>query len=246
MFNVYGAHSALSRLRKIRNEELPAVRRDYFEAADQSIPDAHHLTQEGHDTRRKEQRAAARARADARMDQLEAEFTLALDTVRAYARGALAPSDDPTSALLADQRQGHAWERSRRLLESGHNVASVIRNAPDADTVHALRAELSAWISAQNGPTRQTLGGEASDFSPLMRSLDEKLVEHVSGDARTLLRARLEADALDPGARESFKAMRSTVEQHRGSLGGALAVRMADQLAGLTVDAIEGPDDAAA
>ncbi|KOX10235.1 hypothetical protein [Nocardiopsis sp. NRRL B-16309] len=244
MFNVYGAHSALSRIRKIRNEELPAVRRDYFAAADQPIPDAHHLTAEGLDTRRKEQRAAARARADARMDQLEAEFTLALDTVRAYARGALAPSDDPTSALLTEQRQGRAWERSRRLLEAGHSVTSVIKGAADADTVHALRAELPAWISAQNGPV-SPLGGTAPDFSPLMRSLDEKLVEHVSGDARTLLRARLEADSLDPGARESFKAMRSTVEQHRGSLGGALAVRMADQLAGLTVDAIEGPDDAA-
>ena len=234
------AAQATGRIETIRERELTNLRDTYRAEAQAPIPNAHHLTPEGRQDRLDRQRAAARTKALARLNHLETEFNLNADLIRAAAATVYTPPSDPTTALLAEQRQTRAWNRALSLLNSGRSVYQIIRNANDADTIAALRAELPTWITAQT-PARISaiLGNDpdaARDFTPLMRTLDMRLAEITPGLDSNLLKYRLELDRLEPGARIILRGLRNEIEHGQSTgLGTAIEAHYADAEAARTI-----------
>ncbi|MFC9087052.1 hypothetical protein [Nocardiopsis dassonvillei] len=238
--NYTAAAQASGRVETIRKTELTNLRDTYRAEAHAPIPNTHHLTPEGQRDRQDRQRAAARDKALARLDHLETEFNVNADYIRAAANAVHTPPTDPTAALLAEQRQTRAWNRAQTLLNSGRTVHQVIRTANDADTIEALRAELPTWITAQSPARIGVIMGSdpdaARDFTPLMRTLDQRLAEITPGLDSNLLKYRLELDRIEPGARVILRGLRNEIEHGRPmDIGTALEAHYVDQFAARTI-----------
>lgn len=238
--NHYTTATASGRVQAIRGTELPNLRDTYRAEAQAPIPNTNHLTAEGQRDRANKQREIARAKALIRLNELETEFGLNADVIRAHANVVNAPLTDPTAALLAEQRQTRAWNRALSLLNSGRSVHRVIATANDADTIAALRAELPTWITSQTPAQASLILGthpdDEHDFNPLMRTLDQRLAQITPGPDSTVLKARVDLDRIEPGTRAFLNGLRMEIE-HGQSMGlnTALEVHYTDAEAARTI-----------
>ncbi|QRX90854.1 hypothetical protein [Streptomyces noursei] len=232
------ANAATHRLKQTRKTELVELGRhlsdDLAKARTFRDPD---LTEEATTRRRAELEKKARAQAAADLDRIEREANAAATLVRTVADKATAATRprDAAEQLLAETRQARAWDRARALLEAGRTVPEVIKGA-DADTLHALRAELPTYLAAQHTKPRGMAGAGFTEIDParILHTIDRALVDHLPKPQGAALRARLDLDALEPGLRESLAGLRREVDGTAAPGNGlrtAIAARLADQQA---------------
>lgn len=196
------------------------------------------LAEEANAGRRAELESKAREQAAAELDRIERETNNAAALVRTVADKATTTSR-PTGAaeqLLAETRQARAWERARALLDAGRTVPEVI-NGADADTLHALRAELPTYLAAQRTKPQglAAAGFTEPDPARILHTIDRGLIDHLPKQQGSALRARLDLDALEPGLRETLAGLRREVDgtaDGSNALRSAVAARLADQQAG--------------
>ncbi|MFD9905884.1 hypothetical protein [Streptomyces sp. NPDC059063] len=226
---------ALATVRRARSTDLRELRRRLDTALSTARtfrdPD---LTDEANTRRRADMERTAREQAAADLDKIERETTTAGKQIRAYADHTAAPAPrEAAEQLLAETRQGRAWNRARALLDSGRSTADII-NGADLDTLHALRTELPTYLAAQRTKPQ---GMAAADFTeadpaPLLRTIDRALVDKLPKDQGAALRLRLDLDEAEPGLRETVAGLRRAVTgtaDGSDGLRSAIAARFADQ-----------------
>ncbi|MFI5805787.1 hypothetical protein [Streptomyces sp. NPDC051561] len=236
--SIVDAQLGLAAVRRARTTGINELRRQLEDALSKAHafrdPD---LTAEATQRRRAELTTAARTRAAAELDRIERETRTAAEQVRAHADRATTPAyRDASEQLLAETRQGRAWERARALLDAGRTPRDIIEGA-DLDTLHALRAELPTYLSAQHTKPQGLAGAEFTEPDParILRDLDRARVDLLPKEQGAALRARLDLDAIEPGLRETLAGLRREVDGTADSSNGlrsAIAARLADQDAG--------------
>ncbi|MGW5336576.1 hypothetical protein [Streptomyces bauhiniae] len=223
---------ALKTLKSIRNEELPQLRRELQQALREADEPDPRFTAEADRTRRAEARAQVEREALERLTALQGRAEEAIGRVRRYAdsRAPVAPSD----ALLNETREARAWERARALLEAGRNVRDVIKGA-NLDTLNALRAELPAYLAAQQARPQglDAAGWAEPDPTPVLRLVDQELVTKLPPGTAARVQAGLDLAAIEPGLRVALEGMPVEISHPEANhgLGTAIAARFADQAA---------------
>ncbi|MFI9261154.1 hypothetical protein ACIGT4_26115 [Streptomyces sioyaensis] len=232
------SNAATYRLTQTRKTELVELRRRLSDALAEARtfrdPD---LTEEANARRRAELERTARQQATADLNRIEREANNAATLVRTVADKATAAGRprDATEQLLAETRQARAWDRARALLDAGRTVPEVIAGS-DADTLHALRAELPTYLAAQRTKPQGLAGAGFTEIDParILRTIDRALVDHLPAKQGAALRARLDLDELEPGLRETLAGLRREVDGTADASNGlrsAIAARFADQQA---------------
>ncbi|MFE6742328.1 coiled-coil domain-containing protein [Streptomyces tubercidicus] len=231
------ANHATHRLTLTRKTDLVELRRRLDDALNEArrFRDRD-LTDEANTRRRAELERTAREQAAKELDRIEAQTNQAATLVRTVADKAAAHR--PTGAaeqLLVETRQARAWDRARALLDAGRTVPDVI-NGADADTLHALRAELPTYLAAQRTKPHGLAGARFTEIAParILHTIDRALVDHLPKPQAAALRARLDLDALEPGLRETLAGLRREVDgtaDPGNGLRSAIAARLADQQA---------------
>ncbi|MEU7581955.1 hypothetical protein AB0B50_30705 [Streptomyces sp. NPDC041068] len=233
--SIVDAQLALGTVRRARSTDLVELRR----RLDTALSTAHtfrdpDLTDEANTRRRADMERKAREQAAADLDQIERATTTAGQQIRAYAEQTTAPAPrEAAEQLLAEARQGRAWDRARALLEAGRSTADIISGA-DLDTLQALRAELPTYLAAQRTKPQ---GMAAADFTetdptPVLRTIDRALVGKLPKHQGAALRLRLDLDKTEPGLRETLAGLRRQVDgtaDGSDALRSAIAARFADQ-----------------
>ncbi|SHN32403.1 hypothetical protein [Streptomyces yunnanensis] len=232
------ANAATHRLTQTRKTELvelgSRLSNDLAKARTFRDPD---LTEEATTRRRTELEKKAREQAAADLDRIEHEANAAASLVRTVANKATAARQrDAAEQLLVETRQTRAWDRARALLEAGRTVPEVIKGA-DANTLHALRAELPTYLAAQRTKPQGMACAGFTELDPahLLHTINRALVDHLPKPQGAALRARLDLDALEPGLRETLAGLRREVNgtaDPRDGLRTAIAACLADQQAG--------------
>ncbi|MFF1411961.1 hypothetical protein ACFVX6_19680 [Streptomyces sp. NPDC058289] len=233
--SIIDAQLSLATVRRARETDLTALRRRLDDGLSQARtfrdPD---LTDEANARRRTEMERAARERAGTELDGIERTTNAAAEQIRAYAERTSAPTTrDATEQLLAETRQGRAWDRTRALLDAGRSAADVIGSA-DVDTLRALRVELPSYLAGRRAKPEGLAGLDwtEADQAPVLRTIDRALVDRLPKDQSAALRIRLDLDQAEPGLRETVAGLRRQVD---GSADGgdglrsAIAARFADQ-----------------
>ncbi|MFH8404849.1 hypothetical protein ACH4FX_08735 [Streptomyces sp. NPDC018019] len=232
------ANTATRRLSQTRKTELVELRRtlDAALAAARTFRDPD-LTDEANARRRADMERTARTQAAATLDRIEREANNAAALVRTVADKASAAGQprDAAGQLLAETRQARAWDRARALLDAGRTPQEVIKGA-DLDTLHALRAELPTYLSAQRTKPQGLAGAEFTEVNParILHTIDRARLDHLPKEQAAALRARLDLDAIEPGLRETFAGLRREVDgtaDPGNGLRTAVAARLADQQA---------------
>ncbi|MFD5105712.1 hypothetical protein [Streptomyces cinereoruber] len=244
----YDVNTALGALRKIRNERSVQLRKEYSKAetAARTFTDPH-LNAEGLKARRDEMLAQARAALAAAVQQMEAEAKQAADTVRRYTQDKQsAASADPNAQLLAEMRQGKAWDRARALLDSGRSPAEVIATA-DVDTLRALRTELPTYLATQvkrePGLLQAHSQAEPFDPAPVLRTIDLALAEKIGGTEGQAMRYALDLAAVEPGVNVTLKSLRTEalgLMDSTARMSAAMEAHYVDQEAARTL-ALDAP-----
>ncbi|MEU8490044.1 hypothetical protein [Pseudonocardia alni] len=156
---------------------------------------------------RENERALAEANAAA--DRLAEAAAGHIRTVAEFTTAQAGPVD-PNVALLAEIRQGKAWDRLRTQLDAGVDALTLIgraRDAADHDALTALRAEYSAYAV---GAKRVVVDPAVVD-----NHLDEAVLATAPKDERARLRVERELASGAEGADRAVASMRRQV----GTLG---------------------------
>ncbi|WP_162602613.1 hypothetical protein [Streptomyces spongiicola] len=234
--NHIDANTAVHRLTETRKTDLAALRRRLSDAlaAAHTFRDPD-LTDEANNRRRADMARAAREQAAADLDRIEAQASQAASLVRTVANKATAPAGGTAEQLLAETRQGRAWDRARALLDAGRTAQDVIEGA-DLDTLSALRTELPSYLAARHTKPQGLAGAEFTEPDParVVHTVERALADRLPAEQGAALRARLNLDALEPGLRETLAGLRREVDgtgDAGNALRSAVAARLADRQA---------------
>jgi hypothetical protein len=118
---------------------------------------------------------------------------------------------DPQEALLAEMREQRAWARLRPQLDAGAMVEALIREARevrDVASLHALKAELPAYVAASTG--RQGM----ISLGVVDQAVNDALLEVLPEPARGLLDVELMHAEFGPAAVQAVEQAERVVASY--------------------------------
>ncbi|MFI5931278.1 hypothetical protein [Actinoplanes sp. NPDC051494] len=201
---------------------------------------ATHETAEKIEALRADEKISDRYRDD-QIQQLREDLTQRLDEIRAEADGdrdrLLAeagkldlPQGDAAAQLLAETRQGKAWNRVRAQLDAGrghHEIFAEAVTRGDRDMILAMRAELPSFLESQ----QKRPGGIANrmieplELGQLRHALDLGLAKALGDDDGVGTAARLRLTATTQHAVAAGQV--ELGQKGRGNLPAAFAATTA-------------------
>ena len=149
--------------------------------------------------------AALRPWADRQVADVVERALEAQESAQRHITQALKPPTDPSERLLRAQDEARAWERVRRLLDSGVPPSELIARAGEAGdvaTLRALRVELSPWLEATTAADAPPLHRESARRTAreraeaLTEAIDRAEAPHLPNRQREALEMRFQVRAL--------------------------------------------------